>query len=76
MSHKHFCISDFSTIRQVLPVFFHLQMTQLAKACINRDPKQRPTMRSVVVSLMTLNSTISDGTDSTSLSLTMEHDSN
>ncbi|KAK2377413.1 lysM domain receptor kinase [Trifolium repens] len=52
------------------------KMTQLAKACINRDPKQRPTMRSVVVSLMTLNSTISDGTDSTSLSLTMEHDSN
>jgi hypothetical protein len=59
-------------------VFFHLQMTQLAKACINRDPKQRPTMRSVVVSLMKLNSTVYDGsrTDSASLSLTMEHDSN
>ncbi|WJX59084.1 hypothetical protein P8452_44462 [Trifolium repens] len=52
------------------------KMTQLAKACINRDPKQRPTMRSVVVSLMTLNSTINDGTDSTSSSLAMEHDSN
>ncbi|MCI47858.1 hypothetical protein A2U01_0069100 [Trifolium medium] len=25
-------------------------MAQLAKACINRDPKRRPTMRSVVVS--------------------------
>ncbi|KAK2431233.1 lysM domain receptor kinase [Trifolium repens] len=54
------------------------KMTQLAKACINRDPKQRPTMRSVVVSLMTIYSTVYDGsrTDSASLSLTMEHDSN
>ncbi|PNY04449.1 receptor-like protein kinase [Trifolium pratense] len=51
------------------------KMTQLAKACINRDPKQRPTMRSVVVSLMTLNSTIDNGNriDSAALSLAMEH---
>ncbi|XP_045830259.1 lysM domain receptor-like kinase 3 isoform X2 [Trifolium pratense] len=56
------------------------KMARLAKACINRDPKRRPTMRSVVVSLMTLNSTIYDydgsRADSASLSLTMEHDSN
>ncbi|CAJ2653707.1 unnamed protein product [Trifolium pratense] len=56
------------------------KMARLAKACINQDPKRRPTMRSVVVSLMTLNSTIYDydgsRADSASLSLTMEHDSN
>nr|WIL59890.1 nodulation protein [Melilotus officinalis] len=59
-------------------LFFHWQMAKLAKACINRDPKQRPTMRAVVVSLMTLNSTIDDGsrTGSSELSTTMEHDSN
>ncbi|RHN57367.1 putative protein kinase RLK-Pelle-LysM family [Medicago truncatula] len=34
------------------------KMAKLAKACINRDPKQRPTMRDVVVSLMELNSSI------------------
>jgi len=53
-------------------------MARLAKACINRDPKQRPTMRDVVVSLMKLNSSIDNGssTGSAALSLAMEHDSN
>ncbi|PNX72781.1 receptor-like protein kinase, partial [Trifolium pratense] len=36
------------------------KMTQLAKTCTNRDPKQRPRMRAVVVSLMKLNSSIDD----------------
>ncbi|KAF7101274.1 hypothetical protein CFC21_102651 [Triticum aestivum] len=34
-----------------------LQMTHLANACTQEDPKLRPTMRSVVVALMTLSST-------------------
>ncbi|CAJ2653725.1 unnamed protein product [Trifolium pratense] len=37
------------------------KMTQLAKTCINQDPKRRPRMGDVVVSLMKLNSTIDDG---------------
>ncbi|AES99915.2 LysM receptor kinase K1B [Medicago truncatula] len=54
------------------------KMAKLAKACINRDPKQRPKMRDVVVSLMKLISTIDDEsrTDSAELSLDVEHDSN
>nr|AAQ73154.1 LysM domain-containing receptor-like kinase 1 [Medicago truncatula] len=53
------------------------KMAKLARACLNRDPKRRPTMRAVVVSLMTLNSTIDDGSRSASaaLSTVMEHDS-
>lgn len=35
-------------------------MAQLAKACTDRDPKQRPPMRSVVVVLMALNSATDD----------------
>ncbi|KAM3210272.1 hypothetical protein ACQJBY_064346 [Aegilops geniculata] len=34
-----------------------LKMTHLANACTQEDPKLRPTMRSVVVALMTLSST-------------------
>ncbi|MCH98681.1 receptor-like protein kinase [Trifolium medium] len=37
------------------------KMAQLAKACINRDPKRRPRMGDIVVSLMKLNYTIDDG---------------
>ncbi|XP_058748314.1 lysM domain receptor-like kinase 3 [Vicia villosa] len=37
------------------------KMAQLAKDCTNRDPKGRPRMRAVVVSLMKLNSSIDDG---------------
>ncbi|CAL5190331.1 unnamed protein product [Lathyrus oleraceus] len=37
------------------------KMTQLAKDCTNRDPKGRPRMRAVVVSLMKLNSSIDEG---------------
>jgi chitin elicitor receptor kinase 1 len=33
------------------------QLTGLARACTQEDPKSRPTMRSVVVALMTLSST-------------------
>lgn len=53
-------------------------MAKLARACLNQDPKRRPTMRAVVVSLITLNSTIDDGsrTASAALSTVMEHDSN
>ncbi|MCH80512.1 receptor-like protein kinase [Trifolium medium] len=36
------------------------KMTQLAKTCTNRDPRQRPRMRAVVVSLMKLSTTIDD----------------
>ncbi|WJX59079.1 hypothetical protein P8452_44457 [Trifolium repens] len=47
---------------------------KLAKTCTNRDPKQRPRMRAVVLSLMKLNSTIDDGSMivSEALSPTME----
>jgi chitin elicitor receptor kinase 1 len=38
-------------------MFAFLQMTHLARACTQEDPKLRPTMRSVVVALMTLSST-------------------
>ncbi|XP_045829750.1 lysM domain receptor-like kinase 3 [Trifolium pratense] len=53
-----------------------IKMAQLAKTCTNRDPKRRPTMRAIVVFLMTLNSTIDDGssTDNAALTLAMEHD--
>ncbi|XP_045829883.1 lysM domain receptor-like kinase 3 isoform X3 [Trifolium pratense] len=52
------------------------KMTQLAKTCTNRDPKQRPRMRAVMVSLMKLNSSIDDRSMivSEALSPTMEHD--
>jgi len=43
-----------------LTVTHHLpfwQMTVLARACTQEDPKARPTMRSIVVALMTLSST-------------------
>ena len=66
------------SVSDSLYLFFHWQMAKLAKACINRDPKQRPKMRDVVVSLMKLNSTIDveSRTGSAELSLAMEHDSN
>ncbi|KAI5433635.1 LysM domain receptor-like kinase 3 [Lathyrus oleraceus] len=52
------------------------KMAQLAKDCTNRDPKGRPRMRAVVVSLMKLNSTIDDGSmrGSEALSPIVEHD--
>ncbi|XP_015695685.2 chitin elicitor receptor kinase 1 isoform X2 [Oryza brachyantha] len=39
------------------PIDSILKMTQLAKVCTQEDPKLRPSMRSVVVALMTLSST-------------------
>ncbi|XP_058732847.1 lysM domain receptor-like kinase 3 [Vicia villosa] len=45
------------------------KMAQLAKDCTNRDPKRRPRMRVVVVSLMKLNSTIDDGSMTSSEAL-------
>uniref|UniRef100_A0A0D9XA90 non-specific serine/threonine protein kinase n=1 Tax=Leersia perrieri TaxID=77586 RepID=A0A0D9XA90_9ORYZ len=39
------------------PIDSVLKMTQLAKVCTQEDPKLRPSMRSVVVALMTLSST-------------------
>ncbi|WVZ91960.1 hypothetical protein U9M48_038063 [Paspalum notatum var. saurae] len=39
------------------PIDSILKMTMLARACTQEDPKARPTMRSVVVALMTLSST-------------------
>nr|ARX80053.1 LykX receptor-like kinase [Pisum sativum]ATQ39299.1 LysM domains-containing receptor-like kinase [Pisum sativum] len=52
------------------------KMTQLAKDCTNRDPKGRPRMRVVVVSLMKLNSSIDEGNmrGSEALSPIVEHD--
>jgi hypothetical protein len=77
INRSHFFVSDFGIDLMALP-FFHWQMAILAKACVNRDPKQRPKMRDVVVSLMKLNSTIDDEsrTGSAELSLAVEHDSN
>ncbi|KAJ9551716.1 hypothetical protein OSB04_015761 [Centaurea solstitialis] len=37
-----------------------LKMAQLAKACTHENPQLRPTMRSIVVALMTLSSTTED----------------
>ncbi|KAF8758128.1 hypothetical protein HU200_010643 [Digitaria exilis] len=39
------------------PIDSILKLTVLARACTQEDPKARPTMRSVVVALMTLSST-------------------
>lgn len=39
---------------------FGLQMAQLAKACTQDNPQLRPSMRSIVVALMTLSSTTDD----------------
>uniref|UniRef100_A0A0E0END5 non-specific serine/threonine protein kinase n=1 Tax=Oryza meridionalis TaxID=40149 RepID=A0A0E0END5_9ORYZ len=39
------------------PIDSILKLTQLAKVCTQEDPKLRPSMRSVVVALMTLSST-------------------
>lgn len=39
---------------------FCLQMAQLAKACTQENPQLRPSMRSIVVALMTLSSTTDD----------------
>ncbi|CAD6245921.1 unnamed protein product [Miscanthus lutarioriparius] len=39
------------------PIDSILKMTVLARACTQEDPKARPTMRSIVVALMTLSST-------------------
>lgn len=39
---------------------FCLQMAQLAKACTHENPQLRPSMRSIVVALMTLSSATED----------------
>jgi chitin elicitor receptor kinase 1 len=47
-------------VRKIPSLTHHLpfwQMTVLARACTQEDPKGRPTMRSIVVALMTLSST-------------------
>ena len=47
-------------VRKIPSLTHHLpfwQMTVLARACTQEDPKARPTMRSIVVALMTLSST-------------------
>lgn len=44
----------------VLFIFFHLQVSQLAKACTHENPQLRPSMRSIVVALMTLSSATED----------------
>ncbi|KAI3908728.1 hypothetical protein MKW98_029278 [Papaver atlanticum] len=38
----------------------HLKLAQLAKACTQENPKLRPSMRSIVVALMTLSSSTED----------------
>lgn len=40
--------------------FFGLQLAQLAKACTHENPQLRPSMRSIVVALMTLSSSTED----------------
>ncbi|XP_020088829.1 lysM domain receptor-like kinase 3 isoform X1 [Ananas comosus] len=42
------------------PIDSVLKMAQLAKACTQENPQLRPTMRSIVVALMTLSSTTED----------------
>lgn len=37
-----------------------MQIAQLAKACTHENPQRRPSMRSIVVALMTLSSTTED----------------
>lgn len=37
-----------------------LQLAQLAKACTHENPQLRPSMRSIVVALMTLSSSTED----------------
>ncbi|KAG2621889.1 hypothetical protein PVAP13_3NG300100 [Panicum virgatum] len=39
------------------PIDSILKLTMLARACTQEDPKTRPTMRSIIVALMTLSST-------------------
>ncbi|KAK7300373.1 hypothetical protein RJT34_11217 [Clitoria ternatea] len=58
------------------------KMAQLARSCTDKDPKRRPTMRSVVFSLMSLNSTVDieiggavvDSSRTEALSSTVEHE--
>ncbi|KAF8701372.1 hypothetical protein HU200_033703 [Digitaria exilis] len=48
------------TLGEDCPIDSVLEMTVLARACTQLDPKSRPTMRSVVVALMTLIVKMSD----------------
>lgn len=47
-------------IKLLANIFSNLQMAQLGKTCTENDPQRRPSMRSVVVALMTLTSTTED----------------
>lgn len=49
---------DFSSLN--LCCLLQLQMAQLAKVCTQEYPQLRPSMRSIVVALMTLSSTTED----------------
>ena len=46
---------------------FGLQMAQLAKACTHENPQLRPSMRSIVVALMTLLSSATEDWDLSAL---------
>jgi hypothetical protein len=52
----HYLLNDFISNKRV----FGLQVAQLAKVCTEENPQLRPSMRSIVVALMTLSSTTED----------------
>jgi len=51
------CFHDFNINQPRYGHYLGLQMAQLAKACTQDSPQLRPSMRSIVVALMTLSST-------------------
>jgi chitin elicitor receptor kinase 1 len=50
----------FLQVRIKAKCLFWSQVTQLAKACTHENPQMRPSMRSIVVALMTLSSSTED----------------
>lgn len=49
-----------SSNKVVMSVFWYMQMVRLARACTQENPQLRPSMRSIVVALMTLSSSTED----------------
>lgn len=56
--YSNILFHDFSLLKQCFLLQF--QMAQLAKVCTQEYPQLRPSMRSIVVALMTLSSTTED----------------
>lgn len=57
-TYSNILFHDFSLLKQCFLLQF--QMAQLAKVCTQEYPQLRPSMRSIVVALMTLSSTTED----------------